>query len=97
MYFNRIGGERELSKEKVQPHCMVCHNPFKKDDLVCTDKMFNQIQHEDCFIYHEDLIKDAGTYEEIVNMYPQYKEAFIVSEKPVGNPLLTEVLKRNYH
>lgn len=53
--------------------------------------MFNQIQHEDCFIYNEEFIKDMGTYEEIVNMYPQYKTAFIVSNNPVANPMFNKI------
>jgi hypothetical protein len=64
--------------EKVQPHCMVCEEPFRKNDIVHTDTMFTQIQHAKCFIYKDQFIKDTGTYEEIVNKYPRYKEAFVV-------------------
>lgn len=76
---------------------MVCHKPFKKNDLVLTDKMFNQIQHEDCFIYNVEFIKDVGTYEEIVEMNPQYKNTFIVSENPEANQMVVDVLNKFYH
>lgn len=70
--------EKMAVEEKVQPHCMVCLEPFKKDDQVFTDNLFTQIQHASCFIYRKEFIKDAGTYEEIVNKYPDYKRIFIV-------------------
>lgn len=72
-----------MAMEKVQPHCTVCKKPFKRTDLVYTDTMFTQIHHAQCFIYKPEFIKDTGTYEEIVNKYPNYKKSFIVSDKPV--------------
>ncbi|WP_144549666.1 hypothetical protein [Bacillus sp. X1(2014)] len=63
-----------MVKEKVQPHCMVCYKPFKSTDKVYTDTMFAQIQHAKCFIYKPEFIKDKGTYEEIVNKYPNTKK-----------------------
>lgn len=73
---------------KVQPHCMVCNKPFKRTDRVHTDTIFTQIQHTTCFIYKPEFIKDTGTYEEIVNKYPNYKRSFIVSNKPITNLFL---------
>ncbi|PGY11128.1 hypothetical protein [Bacillus sp. AFS031507] len=81
-----------MVKEKVQPHCMVCNEPFKRKDLVYTDTMFTQIQHVKCFIYKPEFIKDTGTYEEIVNKYPHYKRPFIVSDKPITNLLVKHSL-----
>jgi uncharacterized pyridoxamine 5'-phosphate oxidase family protein len=82
-----------MVEEKIQPHCMVCHKPFKRNDQVYTDTMFTQIQHVKCFIYIPEFIKDTGTYEEIVNIYPNYKESFIVSDKPITNLLVVSSLK----
>ncbi|WP_059173211.1 hypothetical protein [Bacillus sp. FJAT-27445] len=81
--------------EKVQPHCMVCAKPFKRNDLVYTDTMFTQIQHAGCFCYKQEFIKDKGTYEDIVGKYPEYLEKFIVSDQPVANILVVNSLRRN--
>ena len=62
-----------MDRNKVQPHCMVCRKPFKRNDQVYTDTLATQIQHTKCFIYKPEFIKDTGTYEEIVNKYPNYK------------------------
>ncbi|CEG25306.1 hypothetical protein [Bacillus sp. B-jedd] len=86
-----------MVNEKVQPHCMVCTKPFKRDDLVYTDTMFMQIQHAKCFNYKPELIKDRGTYEEIVGKYPQYQEIFIVSDNPVANLLVVKSLKSRFN
>ncbi|PFG07156.1 hypothetical protein [Bacillus sp. es.034] len=83
-----------MKKEQIQPHCMVCCEPFKRTDEVLTDNLFTQIQHTKCFIYRPEFIKDKGTYEEIVNMYPDYKKVFIVSDKPVTNFLLVSSLRK---
>ncbi|WP_043929792.1 hypothetical protein [Bacillus sp. EB01] len=82
-----------MVKEKVQPHCMVCAKPFKRNDLVYTDTILTQIQHAKCFLYKPELIKDKGTYEEIVMKYPEYQECFIVSDKPVTDILVVTSLK----
>jgi hypothetical protein len=83
-----------MIKEKVQPHCVVCLRPFKRTDLVQTDTFGTQIQHVNCFIYKPEFIKDSGTYEEIVNKYPNYKKSFIVSDKPVTDLQLVAAHKR---
>jgi hypothetical protein len=83
-----------MIKEKVQPHCMVCLKPFKRTDLVYTDTIFTQIQHAKCFYYKPELIKDKGTYEEIVNKYPDYKKDFIVSDKPVTDILFVSSFRK---
>lgn len=83
-----------MLKEKVQPHCMVCKKPFKRDDKVYTDTLFTQIQHVKCFIYKPEFIKDTGTYEEIVNNHPQYKLSFIVSDKPITSLLIKSSLRK---
>ena len=67
-----------MVEEKIQPHCEFCRKPFKRNDLVYTDTMYTQIQHAKCFIYKPEFIKDKGTYEEIVNKYPEYKRSFVV-------------------
>ncbi|MFC4799459.1 hypothetical protein ACFPA1_08815 [Neobacillus sp. GCM10023253] len=87
-----------MVKEKVQPHCVVCSKPFKRNDMVHTDTMFTQIQHVKCFIYKPEFIKDTGNYEQIVNKYPNYKRNFIVSEKPITNLVVVSALKisKNY-
>jgi hypothetical protein len=82
-----------MKNEKVQPHCVGCHKPFKRTDLVHTDTFGTQIQHIKCFMFKPEFIKDTGTYEEIVNKYPNYKKSFIVSDKPVSNLLLIASLK----
>lgn len=84
--------------EKVQPHCVVCRKPFKRTDWVHTDTMFTQIQHSNCFIYKPEFIKDTGTYEVIVNKYPNYKKAFIISDKPITNLGVVSAVKisKNY-
>jgi hypothetical protein len=81
-------------EEKVQPHCMVCCKPFKRKDIVFTDTMFTQIQHAKCFIYSSERIKDIGTYEEIVNKYPEYKSSFIVSDNPIAYLRVISTLRR---
>ncbi|MFC4799465.1 hypothetical protein ACFPA1_08850 [Neobacillus sp. GCM10023253] len=81
--------------EKMQPHCEVCKKPFKRKDLVHTDTMFTQIQHVKCFIYKPEFIKDTGTYEDIVNKYPAYKKAFIVSDKPITNLAVVSAFKKS--
>lgn len=83
-----------MGKEKVQPHCMVCYKPFKRTDKVYTDTMYTQIQHAKCFIYKPEFIKDKGTYEEIVNKYPNYKQSFIVSDKPITSLLVVSSLRK---
>lgn len=82
-----------MQKEKIQPHCMVCRKPFKRNDKVHTDTMFTQIQHAKCFIYKPEFIKDTGSYEEIVNKYPNYLNSFIVSDKPIANIAVVSALK----
>jgi uncharacterized pyridoxamine 5'-phosphate oxidase family protein len=82
-----------MVREKVQPHCMVCRKPFKRNDQVYTDTMATQIQHAKCFIYKAEFIKDTGTYEEIVNKYPDYKRSFIISDKPITNLMVVTALK----
>lgn len=82
-----------MERDKVQPHCMVCRKPFKRNDQVYTDTMATQIQHVKCFIYKPEFIKDTGTYEEIVNKYPNYQRNFIVSDKPITNLSLVAALK----
>ncbi|MEY2195758.1 hypothetical protein AB7942_23945 [Neobacillus sp. BF23-41] len=84
-----------MGREKVQPHCMVCKKPFKRNDMVHTDTMFTQIQHVKCFIYNPEFIKDTGTYEEIVNKYLNYQKNFIVSDNPVTNVTVVSALKGN--
>ncbi len=63
-----------MVNEKVQPHCMVCAKPFKRNDLVYKDIIFTQIQHAKCFCYKPEFIKDNGTYEDIVRKYPDTKK-----------------------
>ncbi|MEH7504060.1 hypothetical protein V7152_18930 [Neobacillus drentensis] len=84
-----------MVKEKVQPHCMVFHKPFKRTDIVYTDTMFTQTQHGNCFIYKPEFIKDNGTYEEIVNKYPDYQKSFIVSDTPITSLLVVSSLRKN--
>jgi hypothetical protein len=72
-----------MRKQKIQPHCTVCEKPFKRLDKVLTDTMCTQIFHQECFIYYPKYIKDYGTYEEIVNKYPEYKRTFIVTDHPI--------------
>ncbi|WHZ04944.1 hypothetical protein QNH48_10115 [Neobacillus sp. YX16] len=72
---------------------MVCRKPFKRNDQVHTDTMATQIQHAKCFIYKAEFIKDTGTYEEIVNKYPNYKRSFIVSDNPITNLMVVSALK----
>lgn len=83
-----------MTQEKVQPHCEGCLRPFKRTDLVYTDTFGTQIQHVRCFFFKPEFIKDSGTYEEIVNKYPSYKESFIVSDKPVTNLQLVAAYKK---
>jgi uncharacterized pyridoxamine 5'-phosphate oxidase family protein len=45
-------------------------------------------------MYKTEFIKDTGTYEEIVNKYPNYKKVFIVSDKPLTDLLLVSSLRR---
>lgn len=82
-----------MEREKIQPDCMVCRKPFKRNDQVCTDTMASQIQRVKCFIYKAEFIKDTVTYEEIVNKYPDYKRSFIVSYKPFTNLMVVTALK----
>jgi hypothetical protein len=56
--------------------------------------MFTQIQHAKCFIYKPECVKDKETYEEIVNKYPEYKKAFIVSDTPITNLLVVSSLRK---
>lgn len=81
-----------MIKEKVQPHRMVCNEPFKRNDIVHTDTMVTQIQHVKYFIYKPEFIKDTGAYEEIVNKYSHYKRSCIVSDKPITNLLVKHSL-----
>lgn len=74
-----------MKKNKVQPHCIVCKKPFKRTDLVYTDKFFRQIQHVQCFIYKNKYILDKGTYEEILEKYPEYKMSFVITDRPISN------------
>lgn len=83
-----------MEKEKVQPHCMVCYEPFKRTDKIYTDTMFTQIQHAKCFIYSPEFIKDKGTYEEIVKKYLQYKKSFIVSDIPIKDLLVVSLIRK---
>jgi cell division protein FtsX len=57
--------------------------------------MFTQILHAKCFIYKPQFIKDRGTYEEIVNKYPDYKSSFIVSDNPITDLEVVSVPKPN--
>jgi hypothetical protein len=82
-------------REKIQPHCIVCSKPFKRTDKVYTDTMSIQIQHTKCFIYKPEFIKDKGTFEEIVNKYPQYKKSFIVTDKPITEIMVVSALRKN--
>lgn len=82
-----------MGRKKVQPHCMVCRKPFKREYKVYTDIMATQIQHTKCFIYKTEFIKDTGTYEEVVNKYPNYKRSFIVTDKPITDLMLVSALK----
>ncbi|MBT2677361.1 hypothetical protein J7E38_00025 [Bacillus sp. ISL-35] len=74
-----------MTREKLQPHCVVCLKPFKRTDQVHTDTFGMQIQHAKCFMWKPEFINDTGTYEEVVNKYPDYKKSFIVSDNPVTN------------
>ncbi|WLR55943.1 hypothetical protein LC048_02785 [Mesobacillus subterraneus] len=74
-----------MKREKIQPHCVVCLKPFKRTDLVHTATFDLQIQHANCFMFKREFINDSGTYEEVVNKYPNFKKSFIVSDKPVTN------------
>lgn len=86
MFFIAKYSEKEVNKlvsEKVQPHCIVCKKPFKRKDIVFTDKIFRQIQHAKCFIYKKEYILDKGPYEQIVNKYPVYNNMFLITDNPV--------------
>lgn len=63
---------------KVQPHCMVCRQPIRKDDMVQVDKLFDQITHFYCYHLDKADIKEVGLYQNIVAAHPKYKRAFIV-------------------
>lgn len=82
--------------EKIQPHCNVCGKPFKRTDKVYTDTMFTQIQHAKCFMYRPEFIKDRGTYEEIVNKYPDYRRSFIVSDNPITTLEVVAALRKSH-
>lgn len=84
-----------MTREKVQPHCVICLRPFKRTDLVQTSTFDTQIQHVNCFMFKSEFIKDRGTYEEIVNKYPNYKKSFIISDKPVTNLPLVAAHKKS--
>jgi hypothetical protein len=51
-------------------------------------------EHTACFIYNLDVINDTATYEEIVNKYPNYKKAFIVTDNPISDSSVVSALQK---
>ncbi|MGM0903043.1 MAG: hypothetical protein ACQEXB_18340 [Bacillota bacterium] len=70
-------------REKIQPHCAVCEQPFWEEDLVHTDTMFDGIQHAECFSWKTEYIKEMGTYGEIVSKDKRKNSLFLILKKPV--------------
>ena len=76
---------RTKYREKIQPHCCICEEPFWADDMVHTDTMSEQIQHAECFMWKLEYLKEMGTFEDIVNRHPRYSKIFLVMKKNLVN------------
>jgi hypothetical protein len=64
-------------EKKVVPHCVFCEEQIKKGQKVYLTNI-NQIIHTDCFQGKKSFVKAFGTYELIVEEYPQYFEGLKV-------------------
>jgi hypothetical protein len=64
--------------DKVQPHCVVCKQPFRKDEIVQVDKLFSHFTHFFCCELDKRDIQEIGKYGEIVASNKKYKKMYIV-------------------
>jgi hypothetical protein len=64
--------------DKVQPHCVVCRQPFRKEDMIQVDKLFDQFTHFFCCSMDVNEIKYIGEYGEIVKDNKKYKKMYLV-------------------
>lgn len=53
--------------------CPECKLEVRDDDMIVLDEM-NTINHKNCYKYAVKYIKDMGTYQEIINKYPFFRE-----------------------
>lgn len=63
---------------KVQPICVVCRQPMRKDELVQVDKLFDQFTHFFCCPMANGEIKHVGTFNDVVTEQKRYKKMFVV-------------------
>jgi hypothetical protein len=64
--------------EKVQPICVVCRQPMRKDDVVQVDKLFDHFTHFNCYNLDKQEIKEIGKFGEIVTVNKKYKKLYLV-------------------
>lgn len=64
--------------EKVQPICVICRKPMRKDDMVQVDKLFDHFTHFNCYDLDKVDIKEIGRFGEIVGANKKYKKIYLV-------------------
>ncbi|MCM3663439.1 hypothetical protein M3204_03415 [Mesobacillus subterraneus] len=69
-------GRRVL--EKVQPICVVCRQPMRKDEMVQVDKLFDHFTHFHCYGLNKLDIKEVGKFGEIVKANKKYKKLYLI-------------------
>lgn len=64
--------------EKVQPICVVCRQPMRKDDMVQVDKLSSHFTHFHCCNLDKQEIREIGKFGEIVTANKKYKKLYLV-------------------
>jgi hypothetical protein len=64
--------------EKVQPICVICRKPMRKDDMVQVDKLFDHFTHFHCCDLEKSEIKEIGKFGDIVTANKNYKKMYQV-------------------
>lgn len=68
----------QRAREKIQPICVVCRQPMRKDDMVQVDKLFDHFTHFHCYELDKNDIKEIGKFGEIVTANKKYKKLYLV-------------------
>lgn len=63
---------------KVQPICVVCRQPMRKDDMIQVDKLSSHFTHFNCCNIKKSEIKEIGQFGEIVTANKKFKKLYLV-------------------
>jgi hypothetical protein len=64
--------------EKVQPICVICRKPMRKDDMIQVDKLFDHFTHFHCYDLEKSEIREIGKFGDIVTANKKYKKMYQV-------------------